>query len=87
MLGTLIALAVAGPLAALPGSFIGGADTFDQIAGTLLPEALVTSLGLAVGVYYAMGAVGSPAMAAEIRRESVRSVQSGKRWWMASDIR
>jgi len=48
--GTLVALLVAGPLLALPASFIGGRDALDQIAASLLPEALVASLVLAAGV-------------------------------------
>lgn len=46
----LVALVVAGPLFALPASFIGEADAFDQIARSLLPRALLTSLLLGLGV-------------------------------------
>ncbi len=49
-LGVLVALAVAGPLAALPASFILAGEAFDQIAATLLPTALANSLLLALGV-------------------------------------
>jgi len=50
--GVLTALAVAGPLAALPAAFLLGGEAFDQIALTLLPRALTKSvlLGLGVGV-------------------------------------
>lgn len=50
VLGVAVALLVAGPLAALPASFVGEADAFGQIARTLLPEAVRTSLFLAAGV-------------------------------------
>ena len=50
VLGALIALVVAGPLVALPLSFVGEADAFDSIARTLLPEALRTSVLLGLGV-------------------------------------
>lgn len=50
VLGVLIAVVVAGPLVALPLSFIGEADAFDSIARTLLPEALRTSVLLGIGV-------------------------------------
>lgn len=49
-LGLLVALVVAGPLAALPVSFIGEGETFNRIARTLLPEAVATSVGLGLGV-------------------------------------
>ena len=48
--GALVALVVAGPLVYLPLSFIGGGEAFDQIAASLLPEALRNSVVLAVGV-------------------------------------
>lgn len=48
--GALIALVVVGPLLALPASFLGQGEAFDQIAGALLPEALRTSVLLALGV-------------------------------------
>ena len=48
--GGLVALAVAGPLLALPASFIGQGDAFDQIASSLLGEALSASVALAAGV-------------------------------------
>ena len=50
VLGALIAVVVAGPLVALPLSFVGEADAFDSIARTLLPEALRTSVLLGLGV-------------------------------------
>jgi iron(III) transport system permease protein len=45
-----VAVLLAGPLLALPASFIGEAEAFDQIAATLLPDALAASLVLAAGV-------------------------------------
>ena len=45
----VMALVVVGPLIALPASFIGGVDAFDDIARTLLPRALGNSLLLGVG--------------------------------------
>ena len=48
--GALVALLVAGPLLALPLSFLGEGDAFDQIASSLLPEALRNSAILALGV-------------------------------------
>ncbi|MGH3822985.1 MAG: ABC transporter permease, partial [Pseudonocardiaceae bacterium] len=50
VLGVLVALAVAGPLVALPASFLVAGEVFDQIAWTLLPPALVKSVLLGVGV-------------------------------------
>lgn len=50
VLGALVALVVVGPLVALPASFFGQGEAFDQIARTLLPGALRTSVLLAVGV-------------------------------------
>ena len=50
ILGVLVALAVAGPLVALPASFLVGDEAFDQIARTLLPPALAKSVVLGVGV-------------------------------------
>jgi len=50
ILGVLVALAVAGPLVALPASFLVGDEAFDQIARTLLPQALAKSVVLGVGV-------------------------------------
>lgn len=50
VLGVLVALAVAGPLVALPASFLVGDAGFDQIARTLLPQALGRSVLLGVGV-------------------------------------
>ena len=47
---TLVALLVAGPLLALPASFLGEGDAFDAIATSLLPEALLASLVLGRGV-------------------------------------
>ena len=45
-----MALLVVLPLLALPASFFGGAEAFDQIARTLLPRALGNSLLLCIGV-------------------------------------
>ena len=45
-----VAALLAGPLLALPASFIGQGDGFDQIAAVLLPDALAASLVLAAGV-------------------------------------
>ncbi|MDZ7676197.1 MAG: iron ABC transporter permease [Acidimicrobiales bacterium] len=52
VLSILVALIVAGPLLALPASFISEGEALDSIARSLLPEALRTSvlLGLGVGV-------------------------------------
>ena len=50
VVGVLVALAVAGPLAALPLSFLTGDEALDQIAATLLPAALGRSVLLGVGV-------------------------------------
>ncbi|MGH3945776.1 MAG: ABC transporter permease, partial [Pseudonocardiaceae bacterium] len=50
VLGVLVALAVTGPLVALPASFLVGGEAFDQIARTLLPPALAKSVLLGVGV-------------------------------------
>lgn len=50
VLGLAIAVLVAGPLLALPASFVGHADAFDQIAGSLLPRAVRTSVLLGLGV-------------------------------------
>ena len=50
VVGVLVALAVAGPLVALPASFIASGEAFDQIAASLLPRALANSILLAVGV-------------------------------------
>ena len=47
---TLVALLVAGPLLALPASFLGEGDALDAIATSLLPEALLASLVLGTGV-------------------------------------
>ena len=46
---TFVALLVAGPLLALPASFLGEGDAFDEIATSLLPEALLASLVLGGG--------------------------------------
>ena len=48
--GLLVALLVAGPLLALPASFVGQGEALDQIAASLLPEALRASVVLAAGV-------------------------------------
>lgn len=50
VVGTLAALLVAGPLLALPLSFVGEEDAFDEIARSLLGEALLNSAVLAAGV-------------------------------------
>jgi iron(III) transport system permease protein len=50
VVGVLVALVVAGPLIALPLSFVGGGEAFGQIASSLLPEALRNSAVLALGV-------------------------------------
>ncbi|HEX6418248.1 MAG TPA: hypothetical protein VFZ77_07120, partial [Acidimicrobiales bacterium] len=50
VLGVVIALVVVGPLAALPASFVGQGEAFDQIARTLLPRAFLNSVLLAAGV-------------------------------------
>lgn len=50
IVGVLVALAVAGPLVALPASFIASGEALDQIAASLLPSALANSILLAVGV-------------------------------------
>jgi iron(III) transport system permease protein len=48
--GLAVAALVAGPLLALPLSFLGEGDALGQIASSLLPEALRASLVLALGV-------------------------------------
>jgi iron(III) transport system permease protein len=58
VVSTLIALLVAGPLAALPLSFVGADEAFDSIARTLLPEALRTSVLLGLGVAVGTVVVG-----------------------------
>ncbi len=50
IVGAVVAVLVVGPLVALPASFVGQEEAFDQIARTLLPDALRTSAILAVGV-------------------------------------
>ena len=50
LVGIVVALVVAGPLLALPLSFLGPEAPFADIAGALLPEALRASAVLAVGV-------------------------------------
>lgn len=50
LLGLAVAVVVTGPLLALPASFLGQADAFDQIGRTLLPRALRTSVLLGLGV-------------------------------------
>jgi len=50
VVGVLVALLVAGPLLALPASFVTDPAAFDGIAGSLLPEALRASVVLALGV-------------------------------------
>ncbi len=48
--GIVVAAIVAAPLIALPLSFVGEGEAFDQIAASLLPDALRASLVLAAGV-------------------------------------
>lgn len=48
--GLVAALLVAGPLLALPLSFVGQGQALDQIGASLLPEALKASVVLAAGV-------------------------------------
>ena len=50
VVGVAVAVLVTGPLLVLPASFIGGGEAFGDIARTLLPEALVTSVLLGLGV-------------------------------------
>jgi iron(III) transport system permease protein len=50
VVGVAIAAVVAGPLLALPASFVGEGEAFDQIGRDLLPEALRTSILLGLGV-------------------------------------
>jgi iron(III) transport system permease protein len=50
LVGIVVATLVAGPLLALPVSFLGQGDALDQIAASLLPEALRASVVLAAGV-------------------------------------
>lgn len=50
VLGSIVALVIVGPLIALPASFVGQTEAFDQIARTLLPRAFVNSVVLGVGV-------------------------------------
>ncbi len=50
VLSIVLALAVVGPLVALPASFVGEGEAFGQISRTLLPDAVATSLLLGVGV-------------------------------------
>jgi iron(III) transport system permease protein len=50
VLGIVVAIVVTGPLLALPASFFGQGEAFDQIARSLLPQAVRTSLLLGVGV-------------------------------------
>jgi iron(III) transport system permease protein len=50
IVSTLMALAVVGPLLALPASFVGGGRAFDDISRTLLPQALRNSVLLGAGV-------------------------------------
>ena len=54
----LIALAIAGPLLVLPASFVGEGGAFDQIAASLLSEALRASVVLAAGVGFGTLALG-----------------------------
>ena len=50
MVGVIVALVVAGPLLVLPLSFIGEGAAFGEIAAALLPQALLASVVLALGV-------------------------------------
>jgi iron(III) transport system permease protein len=50
VVAVMVALVVAGPLLALPLSFIGAGEAFGQIATALLPQALRASVVLALGV-------------------------------------
>ena len=50
VLGGVVALVIVGPLVALPASFFGQGEAFDQIARTLLPRALTNSVVLGLGV-------------------------------------
>lgn len=50
VVGVVVAVVIVGPLVALPASFVGQDQAFDEIARTLLPRALTTSLVLGVGV-------------------------------------
>lgn len=50
VVGILVAVVVAGPLIALPASFVTGDEVFGQIATTVLPSALGRSVLLGVGV-------------------------------------
>jgi iron(III) transport system permease protein len=50
VVGVLVALVIVGPLVALPASFVGQGEAFDQIGRSLLPRALVNSLVLGAGV-------------------------------------
>ena len=50
VLGVVIAVVVAGPLVALPLSFVGEGEAFDQIARNLLPDAVRASVLLGLGV-------------------------------------
>ena len=50
LVGIAVAAVVAGPLIALPLSFLGEGHAFDQIAASLLGDALAASLVLAAGV-------------------------------------
>lgn len=58
LVGLLVAALVAGPLVALPLSFLGAGDAFGRIATSLLPEALSASAVLAVGVAVGTLALG-----------------------------
>ena len=50
VVSTVVALVVVGPLLALPASFVGEGQAFDEISRTLLPRALRNSVLLGVGV-------------------------------------
>jgi len=50
LVGFAVAVVVAGPLLALPASFVGQGEAFDQIGRTLLPDAVRTSVVLGLGV-------------------------------------
>jgi iron(III) transport system permease protein len=50
VVGVVVALLIVGPLVALPLSFVGQGEAFDQIARTLLPDALWNSVVIGLGV-------------------------------------
>lgn len=56
-----MAVLIAGPLVALPASFVVNWDAFDQVSRTLLPESLRTSVLLGLGVAVGTLVVGGGA--------------------------